>query len=456
MEFFFAVFFLLFYYIRPQDWMAGLSGMNLIQPIIGMWLLVIFAGKSKSSPFPGFARTPHDWIMLVYLAYIVFLAEGPIMGILPYLAFYFLTVHSVNSWERLLRYLTFWNGALIAVSSIAVLSTVGLDFTGAQDNYFTQTGRLAIGTWLHNNPNALCHAVVVAISSSYLLYFWRKPMLSRLFIFPGLASIVFYCAWLTQSKGGYLVGAGTLLLTIIIGRPKWIQALVIAVAMVGGVSVLSFMPRMNEMGDLRNDDGFMGRILAWEMARTTERNNPTGVGWKQFTAYIEWEENNQTIVVPKATHSSYVQVGADLGKYGLFLYLACLWCGLHTLVAFKSTNTLQERCRRVLLAFFIANLISGWMVNRQYHTEYFLMIAATGAMHRLRKGDEAEAQYSNDSETVSEEVALPEYPIVLPQSQKLQTLGKPLWDRFGLVDMLSCMGLTWLTLATWDYLMKNV
>ncbi len=467
MEFFFAVLFLLIYYIRPQDWVPGMAGFELVRPVVGLWLITLLIGKSRPSPLAGFARTPHDWIMMSYLGYIVFFGGGTIMGVIPLLAFYILTVHSVNSWPRMLRYLTFWNGALVTIALIGVLSTVGFDLTGAQENFYTQLGRLAIGTWLHDNPNALAHSVVVAIPGCFLLYFWKGSMAKRFVIFPAMAAIVFYCAWMTQSKGGYLVGAPLVVLTFVIGKPKWLQLTAISAALIIGVSALSFLPRMSDMNNLRADEGVQGRLLAWEMAKTAEENHHTGVGWRQFIAMIPWQEGNRFLIVPKGTHSSYVQVGADLGRYGLFLYLAGIWCALHTLLAFKSSDTTQERCRRILLVFVIANLISGWMINRQYHTEYFLLIAAAAAMHRLAKAEEqtTEASVSAEENSPNGRELPPKQvkrawenrntPAFQPRADRTIPV-KPLWNRFGLLDLTICVGLTWLTLWTWDYVLKNI
>jgi hypothetical protein len=473
MEFFFAVFFLLFYYIRPQDWVPGLSGMNLVQPIIGIWILVLFFGRSKPSPLPGFLKTPHDWVLLAYLAYIVLFANGPIMAILPFFAFYFLTVQSLTSWDRVLRYLKFWTIALFAVACIASLSTVGLDLTGAQSNRFTQVGRLAINTWLHNNPNALAHSVVIILPMSYVLFFWQRGLLSKMVSFTLFSGVAFYCAWQTQSKGAYLVGAVTLLFALIIGRPRWLQVLALSLALTVGISALSFLPRMGEMNNLRSDEGVQGRLIAWEMARTTERNHPTGVGWKQFIAEIPWKEGEQYVVVRKATHSSYVQVGADLGRYGLFLYLACIWCCFHTLLVVKSEDITQERCRRLLLILLLANVLSGWMINRQYHTEYFLILAAVAAVHRLKKANElapGTSKNPSDEEDPKEKqrskvralqaawrgARLRKRTPTSPDVAAPTVMGKSLWNRFGFLDLTLCAGLTWLTFWTWDYLMRNV
>lgn len=481
MEFVVSVIFLLLYNIRPQDWFPGLAGTQVIKPVIAVWLVALVAARSRPSPVPGIFKTPHDWAILAYLGYIVVYGDAAVMSVLPLLAFYLLTVQSVNTWPRLLLYLKFWTWSLVAVAAFGALTSFGIDITGAKSIWFTGLGRLALGTWLHDNPNALCHSIVPALPALYLLYFQKAPVLSRFFLFPTLASVIFYCAWLTQSKGGYLVGAGVFLLGFILGRPRWLQAILVAMALVGGISVLSFLPRMSEMGNLSADHGVLGRILAWEQARMTEKSNPTGVGFQKFVAEFPWQEGVHLLQVQKATHSSYVQVGADLGRYGLFLYLAAIWCALHTLIVFKSADDAQEKCRRILLVFIAGYLVSGWLINRQYHTEYFLLVAVSAALHRLKKGDERAA--AEAEEKAREEAPGPdlkrrraEEPVPArlrrvwesrpappwkredaPAFVPGGTLGrKPLWNRFGLVDLGACLFMTWLTFRLWDHFMTIV
>ncbi|MCB1203768.1 MAG: O-antigen ligase family protein [Verrucomicrobiae bacterium] len=469
MEFFFALFFLLFYYLRPQDWVPGLSGVELIKPIIGLWVFFLLAARSRPSPLKGWLRTPHDWVVHIYLGYIVFFGDASITEVLPFLAFYVLTLQSVNTWPRLLGYLKFWTYALVMIAALGVLSTVGIDPTHAQDNYFTQLGRLAIGTWLHDNPNALGHSIVVAIPAAYLIFAWKGNAIGRIIVFPAIAAIVFYCAWLTQSKGSYVVGGLLVVITLILGKPWWIQLATLVIALTVGVSALSFLPRMEDMSDLGSDEGVQGRLLAWEMAKTVEQNNHTGIGWRQFIAQIPWQEGGQTIIVPKATHSSYVQIGADLGRYGLFLYLAGLWCAFHTLIVFRSSDSIEERCRRILIILLIANAISGWMINRQYHTEYFLLIAASAALHRLKKAEEVLPE-PDKAESRSPDAAITHAPF-WGLAQRIHSASpapaftlsargngqvEKFWNRFGFLDLLCSTGLTILTFWTWDYVLKNL
>ncbi len=475
MEFFFAVFFLLFYYLRPQDWIPGLAGANLVKPIIGAWVIALVAMRSRQISFPGFVKTPHDWIILAYFAYVAFTAPdfyGTFMGFLPFVAFYALTVQSVNTLPRLLSYFKWWNGAMVTLALLGVLSLYGIDPTGAKDATAVMADRLCLGTWLHDNPNALGHTVVVAIPVSYLLFFWRGSFFGRFVIFPALSAIVFYCLWETESKGSYLVGGMLVSMLFVIGRPKFVQAISIATALTLGVSALSFLPRMSQMSDLRADEGVQGRLLAWEMARTVTKLTPTGEGWGQFQAYITWSDGKHVFYdIPKSTHSSYVKIGADLGKYGLFLFLGGLWVCIHTLIVYKPTNETEDRCRRILWILIAGNIISNWMINREYHTEYFLIIAATAALHRLRKGQELKEKREAEStptepepETALETAPVPLYAKMEPDSSPAFTTQKPtllqrlkpLWNRFGIVDAAICAGLTWLTFWTWDYILDNL
>ncbi|RYD34499.1 MAG: O-antigen ligase family protein [Verrucomicrobiaceae bacterium] len=481
MEFFFAVFFLLFYFLRPQDWVPGLMGMNLIKPIIVMWVAVLFTGRSIASPFPGLLKTPHDWIILSYFVYVVWTAPdsgAAFSGFLPLVAFYVLTVQSISSWERLLSYLKWWMIALVVIAIIANLIPLGIDLTGAKD-YLDEIGRLSIGTWLHNNPNALAHSVVVVIPIAYLLFFWRGGPVGKWILFPLFAGLAYWCVFQTASKGSFLVGGITLVSVFIIGRPKFVQILVAVVALTVGMSALSFLPRMAQMNDLRADEGVQGRLLAWEMARGVTQTRSTGQGWQQFIALIEWKDGDTIIHdLPKATHSSYVQVGADLGTYGLFLYVAGLWCAAHTLLRFRPANDDEDRCRRALAVLLLATAFSGWMINRQYHTEHFLLIAATAALHRLRmsregvspatvaapaedklllsadpdeleSGDLGEMQEPTRKE---EETA----PIFSTGSEPEALPPKPFWNRLGVIDLAVCAGLTSAIFWIWDYIIANI
>jgi O-Antigen ligase len=477
MEFFFAVFFLLFYYLRPQDWVPGLTGVQLVKPIIVVWFFALIAYRSRESPLKGLLRTPHDWIMLTYLLYVVFTATDSMdtfKGFLPLWTFYALTAQSLSTWPRLISYFKWWTLALLILAILALMIPLGIDITGGQPVMDHLKGRLSLGTWIHNNPNALGHSVIVLIPAGYFLFFWRGNAIGRFVQFPIIAGLSFWCVFLTESKGAFLVGGIMVTSLYIVGRPKYVQVIAIVISLSMGVGALSFLPRMSEMGDLRSDDGVQGRLLAWDVAREATRKNATGAGWNEFVALIDWKEGNITTYdIPKATHSSYVQIAADLGYYGLFIYIASLWCVVHTLISFRPANEMEERCRRFLWILLISTCASGWMINRQYHTEYFLLLAAAAALHRLGKARELELLPEANSETATDEVseshledqiveARPStetafVPIAISSERNgTEIPKKPLWNKFGILDVAICAALTWITFWVWDYILVNL
>jgi len=510
MEFRAAVFFLFLYYIRPQDWITGLAGFNIMRPMIIIWGVGLHGAKQRS-PLPGVLRTPHDWILMAYWAWVVWTApdmQAALTGFLPLIVFYAFTLHTLVNWERLLAYLRAWNYMLLGVAFIAVASLFKVDLTGAAELTAEMEGRLCIGTWMHNNPNALGHSVAVIVPLSYILYFWRGQALGRLVIFPLQSALALYCIYETQSKGAFLVTACLMVLIFVIGRPLLVKLFAIVLACSLGISALSFLPRMSSMGSLRSDEGVQGRLMAWELAKTAMERNPAG--WKQFVAYINW----LGLTERKATHSSYIQVGADLGMMGLFIYLMALSAAYrsamqaHRLTQEKDDN---ERCRRMTMILIVANITSGWMINREYHTEYFLLIALAAAIHRLHVANDANDELlkkldgGHDDQT--SEVLAPQIiaqgisfssgqALLAPmkmlsdvRSYSASTTGrrtllrdhlsstggattvtpvftveksndvsepKKTWNRIGFLDLAAAGMLTWATIYIWEYVLKNL
>jgi O-antigen ligase len=465
-SYYFALLFLAIYFIRPQDWVPGFAGFNIIRPIMLGWIGIVILQGSRS-PLKGWLRTPQDWAIGFLYAYVAWTAPseaGATTGYLNLIIFYFLTVQSLSNWETLYGYIKLWWGCLMILASFGVLQILGIDITSGKEGTFMFGGRLVLGTWLANNPNALGHTIIVALPLSYLLFFWRGSHVGKLFVFPAAVGVVAWCALETESKGAFLVGAILCTLLLVIGSRWWVKVLVLAAAASVGVGALKTLPRMEKMEDLRSDHGVQGRLLAWEQARTAMEQNPTGVGWKQFMALVDWQEGNYWHTgIPKSTHSSYVQIGAELGKRGLFLWLLVLLVALRATWVFKAQNDTEERVRRSILIMLTGYLISSWMINREYHTEYYLLVAIAAAMHRLNIARSLVQTTAPDTQPqpmalpwappASWEVALSESPSV---EQKTASPVKKLWNRINWVDVTITLTATWAVLEFWVYILENL
>jgi len=448
---------LLLYFIRPQDWISVIEGANVIRPVIALGLIGLFMrrrGSRLSGPLPFF-KTPHEWLLLTYLGYIIFTSPDAFTDAKEALsqgAFYFITLYAISSGEQLRLFLRWWSWALLGIVVMALGTLYGFDFTSSASYTEAMFGRLSLHSWLLNNPNALGHTLASLLPLLYLSMFRGKGFISRVVALL-LMVLTGVCIWHTQSKGAYLVGAAGLTLAIMIGRPLWLKIGFMAIVLGGGQAALSSLPRMSDMSSLRNDEGVMGRLMAWEIARSVTKNKSTGEGWKRFNAVIRWEGED----IPKATHSSYVKVGGDLGLMGLFLYLSVLCTSARTLLTLRAPDDSMEEQRGLLLTLLACYGLSGWMIDRAYHTEFFMISGAITAYHALCLRAVARRRQEAQMDDLRPSVALPG----VRQSREmhggswLARLSRR-WRSYGLVDALIAGCALQMVLATWDYILTNL
>ena len=120
MEFTAVILLLTLYYLRPQDWVPGLSGLNVVKPVMILGIIGLMTRRRRSPgdvkwPYMG---TPHEWVIVVYAAYV--LLTTPVFDftagdLLPKVLAFFLTLHSLTSEKRLDDFLRWWRWSLVAV-----------------------------------------------------------------------------------------------------------------------------------------------------------------------------------------------------------------------------------------------------------------------------------------------------------------------------------------------------
>ena len=432
MEFTSVILFLTLYFIRPQDWVPGFAGFNVAKPVMLLGIAGMLNRNRRSLlnvPYP-FMATPHEWIMVVYLAYII-LTAGDMMhaalDLLPKTVGFFFTLHALTSLDRSEKFLKWWRWSLTTVAFMGAATLAGIDFTASRPFMDASKGRLALNTWMLDNANALGHTLVTLLPLLYFGVIKDKPIKSWPLAFLP-AAMAGWCLWSTQSKGAYVVGAGLIVFSVLLGRPWWLKISILALVIGMGGTLLSSLPRMSEMNHLRNEEGVMGRIMAWEIARNVTHSTVTGEGYMGFHANIRWEGK----VIPKATHSAYVQVGGDLGIPGLLLYLSVLCCGLRTLITYHGFSPAMDRVRGALFALLLGYMVSGWMINRSYHLEFFMTIGAIAAYQRLCMRIANRPIPDNPIATTSSQRWLRRRTTKSTTEPSAATGGK--WQRYGLLD----------------------
>lgn len=140
---------------------------------------------------------------------------------------------------------------------------------------------------------------------------------------------------------------------------------------------LSFVPgpiqeRLGSIANYEEDASFQGRVRSWEHGLDMAVWHPvTGVGMNQWGVYHGL-----------AAHNSYVQVLAETGFIGFFLYLRII------LMAFRQFKGLESPTldmRRKLVALSVLSCFSGYLLyiffgNQSYNVGTFLFFGLCGAV----------------------------------------------------------------------------
>ena len=353
--------------------------------IFGIWRRV------KDLRLHYILQSPSDYLVIMYLVWIVWTTgdyASTVKSMVPFAGFYFATAVGLNSMRGLTVFLNCWVVGLVTVTVFAISTDLGFELAAGSVN-LTESffGRLALNTWIYNNPNSLGHGVVVLLPFAYVWCIWKRTMVFRI---SGLLVIVLasYCVYLTQSKGAYLCGAAALTVILLFRRPRYVQIFLLAVIFTAGIGALKLLPRMENLS--AKEDGIEGRLMIWQLAYNAMVSTFSGEGWKQFEAWIDTEQYG---LIKKATHGSYVNVGADLGYPGLFLFVGILYACFRTVwQARPSEDDLEaRRIQKALLTLVSAYSASAWMIDRAYHTDYFFIAGACAAYHRLVTGSVAVA-----------------------------------------------------------------
>ncbi|MEK0449976.1 MAG: hypothetical protein RL088_2244 [Verrucomicrobiota bacterium] len=399
MDFTCIVLFLAIYYLKPQEWTSIFAHIRFVQlTMIAALGTLVF--RERSLKARDFFRTPHDWAMLFFFLWIcITYHEGPVAGFREFLnriTFYVVIVQTLTNWNRISRFLGWWT---FFVWLTAFLAIAGEYFWDPLESRLLTHGimkdRLVLNLSMVNNPNALGHTIAPVIAMLYFFCIWKRPIFMKQI---GLLTYGFPIAavYLTYSKGAYLACAAVILATLTFGRPKWVQIFIVSIAISSGIGAVYALPRMNELQKTKTDEAIQGRIRAFTYGHQYYNLYPMGIGMGQFVPRVMHDHKYF-----KASHSTYVQTGSELGKTGMFFFLLILWCNLRTLMFAKTYTVEQERIRRLLFVLVASYMISGWMVDFAYRATFFMFAAAVAAFHRhLHLHHQMQKELADDAKPV--------------------------------------------------------
>ena len=125
----------------------------------------------------------------------------------------------------------------------------------------------------------------------------------------------------------------------------------------------------------------------------------------------------------------------------------------------------------MLFGLIFSYTCSNWMIDRAYHTEFFIILAAIAAFHRLmlrapQEAMEGESAGFKPQAVISHPSGLPVLAFDGDRRDRGEVpspdappggeiVGGLQWRQVGLVDFAITGVLFWCVLRMWDYTLKN-
>jgi probable O-glycosylation ligase (exosortase A-associated) len=195
-----------------------------------------------------------------------------------------------------------------------------------------------------------------------------------------------FCACLlvamgTWSRGGIVTLAVLAVMTLFMMKSHRLKILVLAVPL--GLAIFFSMPdgfhkRMDTIDTYEQDGSAMGRISAWETARSLASSEPFGGGFDHYRDRDRWNRFAPEGSIPRAAHSIYFQLLGDHGYPGLIVFLLLIVFTLRA--ALRSTKNAPPSEKgfdlgRALGMSLLALLTGGMFLSLAYWEALYMLIA---------------------------------------------------------------------------------
>jgi O-antigen ligase len=256
------------------------------------------------------------------------------------------------------------------------------------------------------NPNELATILVVALTLALgLAAVLRGSPVLRLLAF-GAVAICAAGIFLTGSRGGLVALAVAMLAFLLTGSRFRGRLLLVAIALafatIGYYNSIASPETRERLTDVESGSG---RTDLWEIGwRMVEDQPVRGVGGGNFETvspnYLLQPgaiERAEFFISsdPKVAHNSYLEIWAELGAVGLFLFLFILAFGFasahNAMRAFaRQGDERMETMSRAVLVAFAAVMAADFFGSRQYDKELWILLGLSAAVWAIARAAEAE------------------------------------------------------------------
>ena len=385
--------YLFFEYVRPHSIIPALDILPWAQTFLLLSIVGLLADRNHK-----WVKSPINVWMLLFFLIIIFssvfaydqtIAWKHLPDFYTWLIIYFVVINSVTNEQRLFIFLMIFvlASAKLAFFGARTWAFRGFGFTSwgikGPPGFFTNSGELAIQMSIFFG---LSVSIFTALKNKVKgLRYWF------LFLCPIAAAMTIMGA---SSRGAQLALAVQLLIIfkskLSLKRVFW--SLLVAIL------IYSFFPaqQLERFRSIGEDDTSQQRILYWENGLDMLHDHPmTGVGYFNYPLYYN-TFYSQDLVGMRARkgaelpHNIFVQVGAELGFFGLLIYVALILQGIS--INARQKKLLLSAGKAMHWAFHMAIglnvglvgfFIAGQFVSVVYYPFFWISLALSVALGNI-------------------------------------------------------------------------
>lgn len=253
------------------------------------------------------------------------------------------------------------------------------------------------GTFSDNNAYALAIVMTIYLAVAAIQNIpdrWLRWGLAT--ALPG-SLITLIC---TYSRGGFLSMAASGFVFLILQRQRAMWFSLIAPLVLVGVLFIpkDYTERLQTIQTYEEigEDSALSRIHFWHVAVRMVGEHPLGIGLKNYeSAYDRFDFSFGRFGQGRAVHSSYFQVLAELGYFGLAIFIAMFACAFWIVLRVRrlaKEERLPESQRHffftvsnALMASMVGFLVGGTFLSMAINDLTWLTFGIVAALDRLSR-----------------------------------------------------------------------
>jgi hypothetical protein len=386
-------------FIRPQEWVSWMMSFDLMDYVAGFAAFATVLGMAKNKW--RFKDAPQNGLALGFFVAVVlsnvFCFQSPFNFHATLSAFttfgkiiFFYYLISIN--VRTARQV---RGLIVAIIIGCLFMSVhgilqihtGSGFGGdnpevlsARPLHIVLEGTTRIQAFgFFADPNDLALALVVALPFVVNVIHRPESSAPARLLCLGLAGVLGYAIFLTNSRGGWLALAITMMSYALLSFRLKKFAVVLGVLLAAGLMMLA-PGRVSSSTMSSRDESSRGRLIAWADGNRMLRRSPIfGIGMGRFSEYAEDF---------RVAHNSFVHCYGELGLFGYFFWIGLLFASVKDCYALGKDLTSEDperrrigRLARVMLSSFIGYMAAAVFLSRTYTPLLFLMFGLIAALH---------------------------------------------------------------------------